>query len=264
MFTNYQHDDWFDLLPLAEFAYNNARYESTKMTPFYANYGYHSLFLAEPISTSVPAAHDFGNLLHEVHNHLIENVKGAQNLMARYYDAKHKLVEFSPGDLVWLNASNISISHPSKKLDYNRLGPFKVLKQIGLQAYKIDLPFSFKHIHDTFHVSLLDLYKATMPPHGLPPPLPPVYINDDKEFFEIETILDSRHICNRLEYLIKWKGYPESDNSWEPFTYLKAQSYIKEFHKRNPSKPGPCRSTRVKLVSLLGSSGPIITSHLLH
>ena len=264
IFTNYQQDDWFDLLPLAEFTYNNARHESTKMSPFYANYGYHPRFLAEPISTSVPAADDFGNLLREVHDHLVENVKGAQNLMARYYDAKHKPVEFSPGDLVWLNASNIFTSRPSKKLNYKRLGPFKVLKRIGLQAYKIDLPFSLKHIHDTFHISLLDPYKATMPPHSLPPPLSPVYINDDEQFFEIETILDSRRTRNSLEYLIKWKGYPESDNSWEPSTYLKAQSYIKEFHKRNPSKPGPRRSARVQLVSLLGPSGPITTLHLLH
>jgi len=128
IFTNYQQDDWFDLLPLAEFAYNNARHESTKMTLFYANYSYHPRFLAEPIFTSVSTADDFSNLLHEVHDRLVENMKGAQNLMAHYYDAKHKPVEFSPSDLVWLNASNISTSRPSKKLNYKRLGHFKVLK----------------------------------------------------------------------------------------------------------------------------------------
>ena len=41
IFCNYDQDDWFDLLPLAEFAYNNATQESMKMSPFYANYGLH-------------------------------------------------------------------------------------------------------------------------------------------------------------------------------------------------------------------------------
>jgi hypothetical protein len=35
-----QHDDWAELLPLAEHAYNTAVSETTKMSPFFANYGY--------------------------------------------------------------------------------------------------------------------------------------------------------------------------------------------------------------------------------
>ncbi|KAH8152984.1 uncharacterized protein LAJ45_03211 [Morchella importuna] len=36
----YQQDDWADLLLLAEYAYNSAVSESTKVSAFYANYGY--------------------------------------------------------------------------------------------------------------------------------------------------------------------------------------------------------------------------------
>jgi len=38
-YVNYQQDDWKELLPMAEFAYNNGYQESTKHTPFFANYG---------------------------------------------------------------------------------------------------------------------------------------------------------------------------------------------------------------------------------
>ena len=103
--------------------------------------------------------------------------------------------------------------HPSKKLDWKRLGPFKVVKCIGLQAYKLALPISMRHIYDTFHISLLDSIKSiSIPPHGVPAMLPATYTKDDHEYFEVEDVLDPRHIRNRLEYLIKSKGYPDSDN----------------------------------------------------
>ncbi len=36
------------------------------------------------------------------------------------------------------------------------------------------------------------------------------------ERYEIERIVDKRYRNNGLEYLIKWRGYPDSQNTWEP------------------------------------------------
>ena len=101
---------------------------------------------------------------------------------------------------------------PSKELDWKRLGPYKILKRIGLQAYKLALPPTMRHLHDVFHVSLLDSVKATTLSPRMPPAPPAVYVKDDHEYFEIEDILDSKRIGRRLHYLIKWKGYPDSEN----------------------------------------------------
>jgi hypothetical protein len=180
---SYNQDDWSDWLPLAEFAYNNARQESTKMTPFFANYGYNPRFISQfevPAEHSAPAAEDFGSHLHEIHDRLVENVKAAQDSQARYYDAKHERVEFQPGDMVWLNASNISTSRPSKKLDWKRLGPYKVIKRIGLQAYQLALPPTMRHLHNVFHVSLLDPVRPTSLEPRRPPAPPALYVKDDQ------------------------------------------------------------------------------------
>ena len=257
IFCNYEQNDWFELLSLAEFAYNNAAQESTKMSPFFANYGFHPRFLAEsnsPFSShSAPAAEEFASYLHEVHERLVQNVKHAQDLQAKYYDAKHKPVEFKPGDLVWLNSSNISTMRPSKKLDWKRLGPFKVEKRVGLQAYKLSLPASMRHIHDTFHISLLDPVKSSpILPHSFPTAPPAAYIKDNHEYFEVEDIRDSRRVRNHLEYLIKWKGYPESDNSWEPLSHIPARGLVKEFHRRHPTNPSSRR--RIHTVSFISPS----------
>ena len=40
-YCNYQQDNWSELLPLAEFTYNNAPSATTRVSPFFANKGYH-------------------------------------------------------------------------------------------------------------------------------------------------------------------------------------------------------------------------------
>ena len=44
-YINYQQDNWVALLPMCEFAVHNSFSESTKFSPFLANYGYHPRFL---------------------------------------------------------------------------------------------------------------------------------------------------------------------------------------------------------------------------
>src|SRR3979490_2528222 len=48
IYCNYQQDNWSELLPLAEFAYNNAPHATTGISPFFANKGYHPTISAHP------------------------------------------------------------------------------------------------------------------------------------------------------------------------------------------------------------------------
>ena len=41
VFTSYNQDDWSTILGQASFAYNNTYHTATKLTPFFANFGYH-------------------------------------------------------------------------------------------------------------------------------------------------------------------------------------------------------------------------------
>jgi hypothetical protein len=68
---SYQQDDWVDLLPLAEFAYNNSLHASTGVTPFFANYGLHPRFnISLPTNSVNHSAKDRARLLEDVHRDL--------------------------------------------------------------------------------------------------------------------------------------------------------------------------------------------------
>ena len=69
--TNYQQDDWVNFIAMAEFAYNNSIHASTKVSPFFANYGFHPRFSISIPETSInPSAKRRAYTLQDVHRDL--------------------------------------------------------------------------------------------------------------------------------------------------------------------------------------------------
>ena len=71
IYCNYQQDNWRQLLPLAEFAYNNAPSATTGISPFFANKGYHPNITVHP-ERNLSSAHakEFVVDLDELHQEL--------------------------------------------------------------------------------------------------------------------------------------------------------------------------------------------------
>jgi hypothetical protein len=60
-------------------------------------------------------------------------------------------------------------------------------------------------------------------------------INNEEEY-EVEQIKVHQNFGRSkcLQYLIKWKGYPESNNTWENTTDVHAPDLVKQHHKCYP------------------------------
>ena len=155
---------------------------------------------------------------------------------------------------MWLLPRNIRTTRPCKKLDYKKMGPFKILAKIGTSAYKLDLPAGMK-IHNTFHISLLEPYSDNKFPSQEHHPPPPIEIDGEPEY-ELEEIIDSRLYRNHLQYRAKWTGYsPEHDKTWYPAeNFNNATIAIGRFHLRYPNKPGIQSNDRQRLGGLRGHS----------
>jgi hypothetical protein len=142
--------------------------------------------------------------------------------------------ELNVGDQVWLDARNISTTRPSKKLDWQRIGPYEVVAVISPWAFGIKLPHQL-HIHDLQPISHLEKTADNPFPLQQHEPPPPVIVEAEEEY-EVERVEDSRVFRRQLQYLVKWKGYDEM--SWEPAVNADGLKAIDEFHTQQPGKPG--------------------------
>jgi hypothetical protein len=221
--------NWDFLLPMVQFSINNSYHESINSVPFELVYGkrpYLPLDLVVPRGEESAAAVtcDSATSLADRIQTAVARAKLCLQAAQQRADTLRRELQFAVGDEVLLSTKNIKVKTAgTHKLLPKWIGPFKVLRVVNEVAYKLTLPPSLK-IHPVFHVSLLKPYQQSG--RVQPPPVPEL-IEGELEF-EVESVLAHRDIQVRRkrnrartpvlqrQYLIKWKGYDESNNTWEP------------------------------------------------
>jgi len=132
-------------------------------------------------------------------------------------------------DKVWLSAGHLLIKLPSRKLAPKRYGPFEIIKVLSPITFTLRLLKSWK-VHPTFHASELSSYCET-DTHGPNSTNPPPDLIDGKEEYEVEAIISHKTLRRKIHYLVSWKGYDTSENSWLPESALKNSPTILKRYK---------------------------------
>ncbi|KAL3681508.1 hypothetical protein R1sor_024464 [Riccia sorocarpa] len=236
-------ENWDNLLPLVDFAYNNCINSSTRTTPFFLMYGEHPLTptgllgggSSSSVSTKVEAVNQFVRRIQEGVAKAKLKLQIAQNRQKQYADTRRRHMEFKVGEKVWLSTTNLKLIG-SRKLNPRLIGPFTISRRIGMVAYELELPPTMK-VHPVFHVSLLRRFVPRPPELGSTQDVrPPPELIDGVDEFEVERILQkrTRGLRNqRVEYLVKWKGYPMHEATWEPSVNLtNAPLLLQSFEKQ--------------------------------
>jgi len=127
------------------------------MLPFEVNYKYAPRTLLSPkqAKKSSKVGKERAEKLMVLHKELYESVKMIQERMKMYYNRKRSEgPDLKKGDKVWLLHKNFKNWWLSKKLDYVKLGLFKITAKILNLIYKLDLPVRIK-IYPVQHIAML-------------------------------------------------------------------------------------------------------------
>ena len=241
IYCAYQQDDWDKWLPIAEFAYNNSDHTSTKVSPFFANYGYHPSLSVEHGASATEPGSFYVYQLDSIHDFIKSTLKSAQERQKEFADNHRRdSPDFKVNDLVMLSTENLKLARPTRKFAERYIGPFRISERVSEVAFRLDLPRDLSALHPVFHVSLL----RNVPTSGLegrhvPPPGP---IDLEENTYEVADIVDSRIHRKQLQYRVKWKGYEnhQQEYTWEPAVNVaELTDLLDDFHSAYPDKPSP-------------------------
>ncbi|TPX52125.1 hypothetical protein PhCBS80983_g06514, partial [Powellomyces hirtus] len=233
-FLNYASSNWKSLLPTLEYNYNRTPQTSMGLSPIEIDLGRvpqvpnqwvapsPGEMIRQSARTSVERRiKEFADVTHIVQQWL----RDAQDQQAKYYDRKKHTEAYQEGDKVLLHREGIaitSVTTRNKKLAEQWIGPFTVRgKGPHPDTYELELPKEFTGLHPVFHVSILRRYHD---PGGTPyrqvvAPPEPEKDEDGQETYRVDKILNARWHRNTEQFLVKWTGYDNTQNTWEPYRH---------------------------------------------
>ena len=123
----------------------------------------------------------------------------------------------------------------ANKLEYLYAGPYRVTEVLDNGRYRLQ-DLENKHIFDEFDVSNLRPYRT---------PTEKGELTADE--YIVDKLLDRRRRQRVTEYLIKWRGYPKSQATWEPREELerRCEDLLAAYDSAHP----PTAKAKPKVVS---------------
>ena len=117
-YVKYQQDNWIDQLAVAKFQYNDKKHVATGHILFKLNFRRHLWKENLTVQTEFPKLEEFLTRLQKSSEEATKSMETAKEAIKRQFNKKKQnSQELKEGDNIWLEAKNIYLKKPSKKLD---------------------------------------------------------------------------------------------------------------------------------------------------
>jgi hypothetical protein len=262
-YCNYQQDDWFEWLFIAEFASNAVTSAFIELFVFMTNYGFESRMSFDSshinISDRLSARE---RILTQKADTIIDKMKNiweftkkklvnAQQDQKLYADRKRSVSsEYIVEDEVWLFIKHIKTERSFRKLNHKWIEFYKIKKMMR-EACQLKLSSSMK-IHDIFHTSLLRKVAIDSFTEQISSSSSSIVVEDEEKEYEMNDILNSRYHYEKLQYKVVWTDH-SSDRAW--YSAENFQKHSKEilidYHQRYSDKSESELRSIVSIASMI-------------
>jgi hypothetical protein len=240
------HNSWDQILPQAEFAYNDSVNRSIGKSPFQIFYGTQprgvsELRESEQAETSSARAEEFAEAMQELHAEVKQRLMKANQEYKRIVDQRRRQLHFEVGDMVLAHLRKERFPRGTyNKLKMKKIGPCRVLKKFGENAYELELPEGIE-ISPIFNISDLYPYKTDTADTATEEPVVqwqkqlPVAQKPEMECILDKGVSKKTRRKQYFEYLVKWKNHPVEDASWETKAMIQKHGQtMQELMDRSP------------------------------
>ena len=245
---NPKQDNWHHHLPQITLALNNRPVAWCDLSPLQLMYGHETNIEFQNhddlIDISVPAVEDYLQEKLDAYQDAKDTLAHTRALInARTRNRRNAKITFNIGDWVLLRRLNQATGVSDKLLDTYE-GPYRILstQDAGFATnYQLALPLNDRR-HSFFPADRLKHYKGDPKnPTFHRGPTDPDLDDDALNEYEVEAIIDQRRRNESTEYHVRWKGYDETEDTWETISSLKnAKDLLAEYlnhtrrhHRRN-------------------------------
>lgn len=236
-----RHDTstWRSLLPHVLHCLNSRTHSSTGTSPFQLIYGRNPNHFLNPAASRLPDTHDVEHDTRHRHQTAWDAVQLATARMKISYDQKHlKPPPLRENDLVYVKLAKPGQDgyhlNNQTKLSHRRAGPFPISKVVSPLRLRLDLPPYLKW-HPEISIEHLEPVHAATRPAAPPGPIR----REGEDKFIVDKILNKRRRRGHTEYLVRWLGYSQDWDTWEPEISLRQD--VPQLLDRFSAPDGPRR-----------------------